>query len=220
MNEQPRTFAIGDIHGCSQALATLIDAISLTPKDTIITLGDYINRGLDSKGVLDRLIELSQQCHLIPLLGNHEEMLLGAREGRSDFEFFMQCGGISTLDSYGDTGRLSLIPREHWQFIESCRPYHETDKHIFVHANYAPNLPLDQHDSQTLHWRSLDDDPPGPHYSGKTVFVGHTPQLDGWVLDMGHLICIDTGCGCGGWLTAIDVHRGKIWQSDEAGRLR
>lgn len=217
MTERPRTIAIGDIHGCSRALAAMLDAIAPSPDDTIVTLGDYINRGIDSKGVLDRLIELSDQCRLVAILGNHEEMLLGAREGKSDLEFFLHCGGISTLDSYGDSGRLDLIPREHWKFVESCRPYFETDEQIFVHANYAPNLPLDQHDSQTLHWRPLRSDPPGPHYSGKRVYLGHTPQEDGMVLDVGHLVCLDTGCGHGGPLSAMDVKSGQICQVDEDG---
>ena len=74
-----RTIAIGDIHGCSAALDALLDAIRPRPEDAIVTLGDYINRGPDSRGVLDRLIKLSNQCRLIPLLGNHEQMLFEAR---------------------------------------------------------------------------------------------------------------------------------------------
>ena len=75
----PRTIAIGDIHGCSTALASILLAIDPQPEDTIITLGDYVNRGMDSKGVLDVLIELSGRCRLIPILGNHDEMMLKAR---------------------------------------------------------------------------------------------------------------------------------------------
>ena len=77
-----RTIAIGDIHGCSIALEALIEAISPQPDDTIIPLGDYVDRGIDSKGVLDRLIELRDRCNLVPILGNHDQMMLHAREGR------------------------------------------------------------------------------------------------------------------------------------------
>ena len=73
-----RTIAIGDIHGCSAALDALLNAIRPRPEDCIVTLGDYINRGPDSRGVIERLIELKDRCRLVPLLGNHEEMLFEA----------------------------------------------------------------------------------------------------------------------------------------------
>jgi len=103
-----RTIAIGDIHGCSVALAALLESIDPQPDDTIVPLGDYVDRGIDSKGVIDQLIALGDRCRLVPLLGNHEEMMLGAREGRSDFQFWMNCGGITCLESYGSTGHIGL----------------------------------------------------------------------------------------------------------------
>ena len=81
-HDAPATIAIGDIHGCSAALDALLDAIRPRPEDTIVTLGDYINRGPDSRGVLDRLIDLGRRCRLVPLLGNHDQMLLEARSGQ------------------------------------------------------------------------------------------------------------------------------------------
>lgn len=211
-----RTIAIGDIHGCSTALVALIDAIDPQSDDTIITLGDYIDRGIDSKGVLDQLIALADRCRLVPILGNHDQMMLYARNGKDDFRFWMNCGGITALDSYGSTGRIDLIPATHFRFLERCLPYHETDTHIFLHANFKPDVPLNQQDDHTLRWLSLRDFVPGPHCSGKVAVVGHTPQPD--VLDLGHLICIDTGCCIGGWLTALDVGSGMVWQVDERGR--
>jgi serine/threonine protein phosphatase 1 len=77
-----RTIAIGDIHGCSMALDALLDALRPRPEDTIVTLGDYINRGPNSRGVSDRPIELSHQSRLAPLLGNHDQMLLDVRSGK------------------------------------------------------------------------------------------------------------------------------------------
>ena len=213
-----RNIAIGDIHGCSMALAALVEAIDPQPDDTIITLGDYIDRGIDSKGVLDQLIALADRCRLVPLLGNHDEMMLNARNGKDDFRFWMDCGGIATLDSYGSTGRLDLIPAAHFRFLERCLPFFETDSHLFVHANYKPELPLERQDGETLRWLSLQDFVPGPHCSGKIAVVGHTPQDD--VLDLGQLICIDTGCCNGGWLTALDVTTGTKWQVNERGSLR
>ena len=213
-----RTIAVGDIHGCSTAFAAIIAAIEPKRDDTIVTLGDYVDRGIDSKGVLDQLIELSDRCHLVPLLGNHEEMLLHARDSRSELQFWLNCGGIATLDSYGDTGRLNLIPSAHIRFLERCVSHFETDSHIFVHANYKPDCPLDQQDGQTLRWLSLSDTVPTPHYSGKRVVVGHTPQPE--ILNLGHLICLDTGCSVGGCLTAMEMRSGQAWQVDDAGRCR
>ena len=106
-----RTIAIGDIHGCSIALEALIEAISPQPDDTIIPLGDYVDRGIDSKGVLDQLIELRDRCNLVPILGNHDQMMLHARDGRSDFQGWLDCGGDAALDSYGSSRKLDLIPR-------------------------------------------------------------------------------------------------------------
>ena len=214
-----RTIAIGDIHGCSIALTALIEAIRPRPDDTIIPLGDYVDRGIDSKGVLDQLIDLSSRFKLMPIPGNHDQMMLHARDGRSDFEFWLNCGGDAALDSYGSTRRLDLIPRDHIRFLESCRSYFETDTHIFVHANYKPDVLLEELDDHTIRWLSLRDYvPPKRHCSGKVVVVGHTPQTE--VLDLGYLICLDTGVWKGGWLTALDVESGKIWQVSGSGRLR
>ena len=214
-----RTIAIGDIHGCSVALAALLDAVNVAPDDTIILLGDYVDRGIDSKGVLDQLIELSSHCHLVSILGNHDEMMLHANDNRSELRFWLNCGGDIALASYGNSERLNLIPREHFRFLESCLPYFETDTHIFLHANYKPNVPVAKLDDHTLRWLSLNDYvPPEPHCSGKTVIVGHTSQSE--VLDLGYLTCLDTGCCFGGWLTALDVPAGQIWQVNERGEAR
>ncbi len=145
-------------------------------------------------------------------------MMLRARDGKDDFKFWMNCGGIAALDSYGSTGRLDLIPAAHIRFLERCLSYFETDTHFFVHANYKPDLPLDKQDDHTLRWLSLRDSVPGPHFSRKVAVLGHTPQPD--VLELGHLICIDTGCCNGGWLTALDVQTKQTWQVDERGQLR
>lgn len=217
----PRTIAIGDIHGCSRALCRLLEVIEPEQQDTIVTLGDYINRGIDSKGVLEQLIELEHRCRLVSLLGNHEEMLLGAREGRSDLQFFLNCGGDSMLDSYGSTGQLSLVPRDHFAFVERCRNYFENDRFIFLHANYKPEISLERLDVHTLRWLSLRDYvPAAPHCSGKVAVVGHTPQESGDILDLGYLKCIDTACCTNGWLTALDVESGRKWQANERGEMR
>src|SRR5437868_2096389 len=95
------TIAIGDIHGCSDALAAVIDAIAPTPSDTIVTLGDYIDRGPNSGRVLDQLIALGDRCQLVALLGNHEEALLDALRDNDGLRRWLLLGGADTLRSYG-----------------------------------------------------------------------------------------------------------------------
>src|SRR5271157_5082376 len=127
-----RTIAIGDIHGCLLALNAILGAIDPQPDDVIVTLGDYVNRGPDSRRVLERLIALAGQCRLVPILGNHDEMLLQARYGLHP-RTFLGMGGIATLASYGASSPpdVSVIPDEHIAFLETCVDYHETETHIF-----------------------------------------------------------------------------------------
>ncbi|MEO6810924.1 MAG: metallophosphoesterase family protein, partial [Isosphaeraceae bacterium] len=142
-----RTIAIGDIHGCSLALERLIAAVNPGPEDTVVPLGDYIDRGPESRGVLDQLLALGERCRLVPLLGNHEQMLLDARTSATMKRQWLEYGGIATLQSYGDTLDLDAVPPEHIAFLETCRDYYETETHIFVHASYCPNLRMDEQPS-------------------------------------------------------------------------
>lgn len=213
-----RTIAMGDIHGCSTSFAAIIAAIDPKPDDTIVTLGDYVDRGMDSRGVLDQLIELKDRCNLVPILGNHDQMMLHCKDSKSDFRFWMACGAIAALDSYGDTGQPDLIPSAHFRFLKQCVDFHETETHFFIHANYKPDCRLADLDDHTIRWLSLRDYVPTPHCSGKIAVVGHTPQTE--ILDLGHLICLDTDCCNDGWLSAMDTSNGQIWQVDEKGRFR
>ncbi len=213
-----RTFAIGDIHGHPKALRSLLSLLELRPNDKVVFLGDYVDRGPDSRGVLQQVIELSDQCRTVALMGNHEELMRRALADSRALPVWLANGGDTALQSYGADG-IHRIPPAHLEFL-SCLPrFHETETHFFIHANYAPNWRLEQHDSTTALWLPLTD-LPGPHYSRKTGVVGHTPQPDGKVLDLGHLICLDTGCGLGGWLTAMEMGNGRIWQVDEKGNGR
>lgn len=222
----PRTIAIGDIHGCDEALAALIEAVAPQPDDAIVLLGDYIDRGPHSDRVLNRIVALTNCCRVVPLLGDHEQMLLDALADVAAMRKWLQCGGQATLHSYGWTpGSLKRalsdwIPAEHRALLHACRPYYETATHLFMHAGYLPKLPLDQQPLQALLWRTTDANSAAPHCSGKIAVVGHTPQRSGNVLDLGFLICSDTNCARGGWLTALDTGSGQIWQADGTGRLR
>src|SRR5438874_539530 len=86
-----RIIAVGDIHGCSKALAALVEAIGPGAEDTLVPLGDYIDQGPDSRGVLEQLIALGERCLIVPLMGNHEEMLLAALERQSELRYCRTC---------------------------------------------------------------------------------------------------------------------------------
>lgn len=215
-----RLIAIGDIHGCAAALDALINAIAPQANDTIVTLGDYVDRGSDSKGVVDRLIELGRHCQLKPLMGNHEEMMLSVvRDNQPPFRW-LQFGGVETLDSYRFSGDMSVIPASHHEFFDSLLPYYEADDTFFVHANYHPQVPLDRQTPHALRWQKLTETVPAQHVNGKLAVVGHTHDRGGEIFVVRHLVCLDTFCYGGGWLTAMDFPSRHVWQADAAGRLR
>ena len=215
-----RIIAIGDIHGYLAALNAILRAIDPQPNDTIIALGDFVDRGPDSRGVIDRVIALKRECRLVPILGNHDEMLLDICHGRMDMMTgWLIYGGDATLSSYD--GRIpGGVPDKHIDFLETCLPFYETDRHFFVHASYYENLPLSEQPDTALRWESLRNRTPLVHCSGKTAVVGHTAQKNGDILDLGYLKCIDTWIYGDGWLTATDVESGQIWQADKDGEIR
>ncbi len=213
-----RTIVIGDVHGCGKALRTLLEGIQPQADDTLVFLGDYVDRGPESREVIEQIIRLRQQCNVMPLRGNHEVMLLGIISSGLSPDLWLANGGRSTVSSYG--GSISKIPQHHLDFLFDLLPYWETDAQIFLHANYLPHLPVSQQPEQQLYWQHLSNPVPAPHHSGKRVFLGHTPQISGEILDHGHLICLDTCCFGGGWLTAMEIESGKLWQANAQGHRR
>ena len=111
-----RQFAIGDIHGCLTALQVLDNELAFGDGDTVVTLGDYVDRGPDSRGVIEFLLGLRKRCHLVALRGNHEIMMLRARDDRSLLLNWIACGGETTLDSYGATG-FQDVPGSTWLIL-------------------------------------------------------------------------------------------------------
>jgi serine/threonine protein phosphatase 1 len=222
MPSSHRVLAIGDIHGCCRAFDTLLRAIDLSADDLLITLGDYVGRGPDTLGVLNRLVRLSQSAHLVALRGNHEEMMMTARLSTDALQRWKNNGGDAALRSYSpgdDEGRLADVPDLHWKFIETfCVDYYQTATHFFVHAGARPNLDLADQTTLVLRWETFNDPP--PHKSGKIMICGHTPQRSGLPRNIGHAICIDTAAHAGGYLTCLDVASGHFWQSDERGQVR
>lgn len=215
-----RLIAIGDIHGCSVALERLLKELAPGRNDIVVTLGDYVDRGPDSRGVIDRLIQLGKKTRLVGLLGNHEEMMLEVIRHGEPHHRWLRYGGVETLDSYGFDGDLKFLPDEHNRFFDGLGDYFVYGNYFFTHAAYDPQTPLEHQSTDKLRWYSLADGIPAAHQSGKTAVVGHTANRDGEILDLGHLICIDTFCYGGGWLSAIDLLSRKVWQVSPLGELR
>ncbi|MGE9268279.1 MAG: metallophosphoesterase family protein [Verrucomicrobiales bacterium] len=209
------TYAIGDIHGCAKAFRQLVDWIAPGPDDTLVTLGDYIDRGPNSRGVVKFLRDLRERTRLIPLKGNHELILEEAILSSEKADWWKRVGGRETLDSYG-VKSPGKIPWSHLKFLARCAPFHETATHVFVHGGVLPNVRVDEHTLDELAWLRVYD--AEAHQSGKIVICGHTPQRDGRPLDLGHTICLDTWAYKKGWLTCLEVESGKYWQVKEKGK--
>lgn len=213
----PRLLAIGDVHGCRTALETLLNRVQPGPEDLLVTLGDYIDRGPDSRGVIETILWWRDRTQLVALQGNHEMMMHWARAGGEALVMWLLNGGDATLASYG-SDLLDTVPDAHWSFMHLGKRWFETENHIFVHANIDPDMEMEEQTDEWLFWTHLTDAP--RHRSGKTVICGHTPQLDGVPSHRGGIICIDTGACRGGWLTCLDVESLHYWQANEAGETR
>lgn len=214
----PRTLAIGDVHGHCDALKALIDFVELAEGDTVVTLGDYVNRGPDSRGVMETLLALQKKVNLISLMGNHENMTLQAAQNWGAFEAWRDCGGNATLRSYGIQS-MDAFPETHLEFMRTCRRFYETQKHILLHANFDPSLPMEEQFDGDLLWQHMIK-APGRHISGKTIICGHTPQKSGRPSNYGSAVCIDTDVNRAGWLTCLEPATGRFWQARDDGGTR
>ena len=217
-----RELAIGDIHGCARTLRMLLEKWQPQREDTVILLGDYINRGQDSCGVIDVILDLNRQCTVVALAGNHEKMLLGSRRQPAMLREFLKKGGDTTLDSYARHGyarSLEGIPVRHWQFFEEeLLDYWETEDTIFVHASVDPALAMPEQPERMLFWEQFKD--PMAHQSGKWVVCGHTSQKDGRPAFFRGGVCIDTWAWRSGWLTGFEVGARRLLQVNERGEER
>ena len=213
-----RTLVIGDIHGCLAPLEHLWTAIAPKADDRIVFLGDYIDRGPDSKGVIDFILARLPDFDITCLTGNHEEKFFLARIDHTELAHWLEAwGGGATLQSYGPGG-FDDVPETHWDFLRQNLPYLETDTHVFVHANLEPDLPLDQQPPFTLVHKKFGK--PKPHVSGKVMVCGHTALKSHVPLNLGHAVCIDTDPGRGGWLTCLHVETERYWQANVDGESR
>ncbi len=215
-----RIIAVGDIHGCYQAWLALAEAVPFAVYDVLVTLGDHVDRGPNSREVIDSLIEWGKEHRVICLRGNHEVLMLDALKDRFGLRPWLEVGGMATMESYRGTGNgMGAVPPEHREFLEATVPWWETESHIFVHASVNPSLPMEQQTEPDLFWKRVDFTAP-PHLSGKRVICGHSAHKDGVPKSNGHTTCIDTWAYGGGWLTALDVSTGAYWQARESGEVR
>lgn len=219
-----RLLAIGDIHGCYRAFDVLLSLIEFSTDDTLVLLGDYVDRGPRSRQVIDRIISLCASHTVFPLRGNHELMMIAARENFYQARRWMISGGAATLDSYNGSGgsvaQLSDVPAEHWKFLtHRLLPYYESENHIFVHGSVDPQTPMNKQSERTLCWSTYHQSFPG-HISGKIVICGHELQESGLPATNGKSICIDTGAWDSGWLTCIEANSCQIWQANQRGKAR
>ncbi|GEP43775.1 metallophosphoesterase family protein [Brevifollis gellanilyticus] len=217
-----RTLAIGDIHGCSTALRTLLDIVQPGPDDVLVTLGDYVDRGPDSKGVLDTLISLEKSTQLKPIIGNHEILFLEALNQRIDPEGWLRVGGKETIESYSpgiQTLAWNVVPAAHVDFLsQRCLRYYEDKANLFVHANANAYFSLADQSDDWLFWTRFDD--VYPHTSGKRIICGHTAQKTGLPNLKSYAICLDTWAYGQGWLTCMDVEAETFVQVNNAGAVR
>lgn len=210
-----RIYAIGDVHGCNSLLIKLLAAINPQKHDTVIFLGDVIDRGEDSKGVLDTIIQYQSICQVILIQGNHEEMMLGAVQEKEYLKYWLKFGGIETLQSFDvviSQQGLRQIPYEYYKLLKSSLPYHETENFIFTHATPLPHLLINQQTDEGLRWRFIPPDGQERHISGKTIICGHSAQKSGKVYHQDGLICIDTDAYGGGALTVLEVTTMQVYQ--------
>ena len=218
-----RVYAVGDIHGCLSELCQILDHIKFDLKKNpverhhLVFVGDYVDRGPDSKGVIDRLIRLQKskpsRTHFI--MGNHEQKLLQfLASPKSSFQGFFMIGGIETARSYG-VKRLHLetasatkirnklmkkMPSEHMDFLRRLVPSYQRGDYFFCHAGIRPGISLREQSAHDLTWirheflvsKKLHE---------KIIVHGHTPQPKPEVRE--NRINLDTKCYGSGVLTCL-----------------
>jgi serine/threonine protein phosphatase 1 len=216
-----KVWVVGDIHGCLGELNSLLSFLEqsgeLLPTDVIVFLGDYIDRGKDSRGVIERLLELSSripQTYFIK--GNHEEMFASFIDGASSSNRYLECGGLECIQSYGGTGnedinnRKSLIPASHLHFLKELHIGVLVDNFLLVHAGIDPSCSLEQQTEDKILW-IRDEFLNRETIINQTVVFGHTP-MEEIFLDLPWKIGIDTGLVFGYKLTALELRSMSVLQ--------
>ena len=218
-----RVFAIGDLHGCVDETRVLLNHLekseALSDDDVVIFVGDYIDRGPSSRGVVDLMIEFKGKFPKTRFLkGNHEDMLLdflgfGGRMG----EAFLYNGGLETIQSYGISvfaapdQMVRAFPESHFQFFNTLESMIKVeDKFLLVHAGLNPLRAITAQNDSDIFW-IRDDFIHNPHGYDLTVVFGHTPHQE-LLLDLPFKMGIDTGLVFGNKLTCVELKSSKVFQ--------
>lgn len=218
-----RLYAVGDIHGCAGLLETLLEKINADAsgrKRRLIFLGDYVDRGEDSKGVIDRLLSIrAREPETIFLKGNHEQAILDFLDAPARNEDWLHWGGDKTLESYGAADiwskspeRLASeltdrMPAAHLEFLKALELWRILGDYVFVHAGFRPGVPLDDQTEEDCLWiREAFHNAPPEGRPKEVVVHGHhpvkKPQDHGW------RIAVDTGAVWSDALTAVVLEGG------------
>jgi serine/threonine protein phosphatase 1 len=217
-----RTLVISDIHGELEKFNHLLEKAGFdVNKDQLILLGDYIDRGPDPKGVLNRVMELKEQGAIV-LKGNHDEMMkAAANQEPGAWERWEKNGAMYTLKSYDPSIEIMGIPNDntfqrHISFIKEMDYYYQTDDYIFVHAGVDPDIPVEETDPYTLVW--IREQFHHGYQGGKTVVFGHTPTAyfhgkgnDDVYYGKNNIIGIDGGAVYGGQLNCLELETNHVY---------
>jgi serine/threonine protein phosphatase 1 len=225
LDDDHRLYVIGDIHGRSDLLDTMIaeikrDLDARPPAAALtVTLGDYIDRGPDSRGVLDRLTQRAFPTRHVALKGNHEELFQAFLTDPAVGPQWRHLGGLETLHSYGvAVGELmrgrgfeeacaalrKAVPEEHLRFLSALKLSVSAGRYFFCHAGVRPGVPLDRQQARDLLW-IRDEFLNSKASFGKIVVHGHSPVEQPEILP--NRINLDTGAFATGRLTCLVLER-------------
>ena len=216
---EKRLFAIGDIHGCFDSLRELVEhKIKIGKSDKLVFLGDYIDRGNQSRKVIDYIIGLKDKdFDITTLIGNHESMLLEALLNEDFLPEWIRNGGSATLKSLGITS-LKWLDQSYIDFFEALQYYCLIDNFLFVHAGFNDNISNPFEDKYHMIW-SRREEYTNPVLKNKIIIHGHTPVPEQIcrqeIQDKNRVINIDTGCVYGdiegyGRLSAYNPYSGEL----------
>jgi serine/threonine protein phosphatase 1 len=216
-----RLFAIGDIHGCVDELTTMLKAIAPARGDTVVFVGDYVDRGPAVRDVIELLLEYRRgEAEYVFLKGNHEDMMLSFLGLPGHYgESFLFNGGVPTLESYGvpeEAPALELIPADHLDFLKALATSYLHPPYLFVHAGISPLLQLEEQNVEDMLW-IRQEFIFNPHHLGATVVFGHTP-MRAVMVDLPYKLGIDTGLVYGGKLSCIEFNEGVLYQVGRGSR--
>lgn len=217
-----RLFAIGDIHGCFEPFREIVeDKIKIRKSDKLILLGDYIDRGYQSREVVDYILNLQEKgFDVVPLIGNHESMLLDALDNDRYLSNWFMNGGAETLFSFKIDSIIEL-GKQYVNFFKNLLYYYSIDQFLFVHAGFNDEISDPFEDRYQMIW-SRRDNYNNPVFKGKIIIHGHTPIPLSFcrqaIRSGSPVINIDTGCvydeeGGYGYLTAIELYSGELFST-------